>query len=475
MALVYLGLAWVHSTKARAAESVAETLASLQTEYSASLEELAANCERNTLTDEAQQTRARKPRLDPWRLHLVDPPAAVSSAQDEVSPLAADWRAAFDKLRKGQANKLFELAQRAIAEKQPSLGLELTLAALREDSDQAGARRVLGYQRSGDFWRTPFEIAQAKKGLQWHDEFGWLRQTEIERYEAGERRRGSRWISAEDDAAQHAEISKGWQIETEHYRVTTNHSLQAGVRLAGELEFLYRSWKQVFLRFHASDKDLLALFEGKPARGGKMRRHEVVYFRDRAEYQEHLRGSVPEDFVTTGIYIGDQKTAYFYDDPAIEDHTTLYHEATHQLFSETRSGVREPASKANFWIVEGVACYMETLARVEGGCTVGGNDGDRFLSARHWLTSGEFFVPLAELSSWGQDDIQRHEKIATLYSQSAGLTHFLMHYEHGQYRDAAIRLLEAIYTGRDTPGTLAELADVPFDTLDEQYRQFMQP
>ena len=39
------------------------------------------------------------------------------------------------------------------------------------------------------------------------------------------------------------------------------------------------------------------------------------------------------------------------------------------------------------------------------------------------------------------EKLQKDPKIATLYSQSAGLTHFLIHYDHGRYRDALVAYL----------------------------------
>jgi hypothetical protein len=69
--------------------------------------------------------------------------------------------------------------------------------------------------------------------------------------------------------------------------------------------------------------------------------------------------------------------------------------------------------------------------------------------------------------------LQQDPRIATLYSQAAGLAHFLIHYDGGRYRDALVAYLVAVYTGRATPTALAELTGVPFNVLDQQYRQFL--
>ncbi len=73
----------------------------------------------------------------------------------------------------------------------------------------------------------------------------------------------------------------------------------------------------------------------------------------------------------------------------------------------------------------------------------------------------------------GVEALQSHPEIAKLYSQSAGLTTFLMHYEGGRYRDALDRYLVAVYTGKADAGTLADLTGVGYDALDRQYRDFL--
>ena len=48
------------------------------------------------------------------------------------------------------------------------------------------------------------------------------------------------------------------------------------------------------------------------------------------------------------------------------DERTMYHKATHQLFQESRPVSPEVGHRANFWIIEGIAMYMESLPRKTG-------------------------------------------------------------------------------------------------------------
>ena len=73
----------------------------------------------------------------------------------------------------------------------------------------------------------------------------------------------------------------------------------------------------------------------------------------------------------------------------------------------------------------------------------------------------------------GVQDVQTHPQIAKLYSQIAGMTNFLMHYDDGRYRDALVVCLAAIYDGSQDPDILARTTGVNYAELDKQYKAYM--
>lgn len=468
------GAACLGVAAAREPDDLALARKALESKHQAALESLAAWCDGEGLDEQAAITRRWARPRDPQQLQLI-----VLSAADQATTLtgtesasAANWHERFWAQRRDQAEALFALARTALRQQQVSRAFELVLAAVRENPDHEAGRRMLGYQRYEGGWYTPFEIRRLRSGKVWHERFGWLPASHVERYENGERFVNGRWMTAEREAELRSDIRFGWRIETEHYDLLTNHSLEAGVRLGQRLEQLYRAWQQTFTGYYTSADQLAALFEGRgPSRRGETR-HRVVYFRDQGEYQLALRSILPADVETTGFYWGDRRTAYFYARDE-QDDGTLLHEATHQLFSETRPVVRDIGREANFWAVEGIACYMESFRQQDDTFLVGGSGAVRFRDARHRLLESNFYVPLVELNRHGMLSLQRDPDIRMLYSQSAGLMHFLMHYDEGRYRDALVAYLVAIYTGRDTPLTLAQLTGTPYDALDRQYREFM--
>ncbi|NLF09148.1 MAG: hypothetical protein GX594_14405, partial [Pirellulaceae bacterium] len=303
--------------------------------------------------------------------------------------------------------------------------------------------------------------------------FGWLPKARLQRYEQGERYLAGRWISTEEDARRHADISNGWDVETEHYAIRTNHSIEAAVAVGEKLETLYRLWSQLFIRYYCSQSDVIALFDGRAKPGAVARpKFQIVLFRDREDYNRALRPAMPNIGISTGVYVERTRRAHFFVGPECDDRT-LYHEATHQLFHESRPVAPDVGQKANFWIIEGIAMFMESLRQEDGFHVLGGFDDERVYAARYRLLHDSFYVPLGELVDFGMDQFQKDPQIAKLYSQSAGLTNFLVFHDGGRYRDAVVLYLLAVYTGRADRGSLARLASAGYADLDAQYREYL--
>lgn len=438
------------------------------------LAELAAICDTQKLPELAARTRQWIVPREPDKLYFFDlpeSPATVTSA-DSSDPRFAQWARRFQQLRDEQADKLYALAEQAVKDKRPSLAYELVLETARENPEHASARRLLGYVNKNGKWLTAFEGRQLAKGQVWDDQFGWLSKAHLERYRKGERYFQGRWLSAADEAAKRADIQQGWRIETDHFEVTTNHSQEEGVRMAQRLERLYAIWQQVFVRYLTSEAEVARRFAGAAPNFRDPKKHAVAYFRTREEYNQMLLPAQPQIAITLGIYFDSSQTAYFF---AGEEQSagTVFHEATHQLFQETKTVGPDVGKKNHFWIVEAIACYMETLTEHDGYWTLGGDNAGRLPAARQRLLVDNFYLPLAELTAMGRDDLQRHPNIARIYSQSAGLAAFLMHYDGGRYRDALVSYLDAVYSGKAAPQSLAEFAGRNYQQLDGDYRAFL--
>jgi hypothetical protein len=425
-----------------------------------------------------------------WR---PEPPATGSLlfiAPDEYAP-ASRAGDQFRESRDKYADALFELAKRAAAAGQLSLAFQWATETVRENPAHVEARRVLGYELHDGQWFTPYGVRMADAGKIWHPKLGWIAAVDLPRYEAGERLVGGRWVSADVDAERHADIQRGWQVRTDHFLVTTNHSLAAAAELAARLERLHQVWRQLFAGFYLPEHEVRQLFIGERQARGQTRPFRVYYHRNRDDYSAALRRRQPRIGETLGIYFDANREAHFFAGDSVEAGgspafstgeppvATLYHEAVHQLFQESRPATKMVGNLANFWIVEGVATYFESLTEHDDPTaglyfTVGEATAGRLPSARERLLVENFYVPLAQLNQMGKNDLQRHAEIAKVYSQAAGLAAFLMDADAGRYREPLVAYLTAVYAGRDEPDTLAAATGLSNEALDAAYRRFME-
>jgi hypothetical protein len=408
----------------------------------------------------------------------VLPDGEETSSLPEPTSDTEPWWEQLNGLRRGQADAVFALARRAADAGQRSLAFAWATEAVRENPDHADARRVLGYEQHDGQWLTEYAHRMAEAGKTWHPKYGWIAAGDVARYEAGERFDGGQWITAEDDARRHSRLDDGWQVRTDHFLVTTNHSLEAATELAARLERLHQVWRQLFAGFYLSEREVRQLFAGDRAARKRSQPLHVFYHRDRGQYDTALVRRQPRIAETLGIYFDVNREAHFFAGED-QDAGTLYHEAAHQLFQEARPVARHVGELANFWVIEGIATYFETLREHDdssGGpyYTIGEASAGRLPSARQRMLQDGYYLPLLRFVRLDKSDLQRRSDLAQLYSQAAGLTAFLMDGEQGRYREPLVRYLVSVYAGRDDARTLTRTTGRSYRALDAEYRQFLE-
>ncbi|HET6325492.1 MAG TPA: DUF1570 domain-containing protein [Planctomycetaceae bacterium] len=391
-----------------------------------------------------------------------------------------DLRVDFRDAQVKYAAELYRLSRKALSAGYPSYAYALVQEVVRQDSDHASARRILGYKLRNKEWLTPYAAERLEKGYVWDERFGWLRKQDVERYKAGQRLYLGRWMSADKESEIRRDFRHAWEARTDHYRVHTNLSLERGVEIAKSLEQFHDFFMQTFAAFFSTPDQMAKLFQTSGPNSNLMIRrdpYDVDYFRTRQEYVDRLKNQFPQIDMTNGLYYTRDRVAYFFFNPDQKEQDTLFHEATHQLFYENLRASRMVALEANFWIVEGIACYMESYHAENGQCSVGDPHHIRIQNARERVVLDNYYVPLERFVAMGMNAFQKSPDIRKNYSQAAGLAHFFMHYEGGRYRDALIEHLAEIYhtTGRQRAivKSLDELTGVSFADLDRQYVEYM--
>lgn len=453
--------------------------ADLWTEYSGHLQRLVDYCESKQLSEGAEEVRRYLVPPDPTTIRAASLPTRIEAdPADAASEDERYWRTQLRYRRREYGKQLYLLSRRALHSGHPGFAYDLVREIAHHDSDHQKARELLGYTQFGDEWITPFAKKMLQKGYVWHDQFGWLPKAHVSRYESGERNVDGRWMSQDKEEEIRRDFAYAWEIRTDHYLIRTNFSLERGVELGRALEDFYVFFHQTFAGFFNEPEQLQKLFDGSsPAARTNSRPYTVHYYRSRDEYVERLEKVFPSIKVTNGIYLTRDRTAHFYHDPAGDNAATLFHEATHQLFFESHLQDRPIGESAHFWIIEGIACYMESFRRDRGEFSVGDPRYIRFAGARMNYLDQKYYVPLQEFSSLGMREFQSAPMLAKNYTQASGLAHFFMQYEGGRYRDALVAHLAQLYSGnarkREHAQNLAELTHVEFDELDRQYGEFL--
>lgn len=488
-----MGTVNAYDAESRSLELLKRQYQTKHDEFAGQMRDLAAFCEQNSFFSDAEQIRQRasdlqgKPDLDELPNRVLPP------LSREGSPVELQWRTKLRSLEEQYAIDLYQLARRAIAQRHASFAYQLVRELVYHNPDHDKGRELLGFVRHQGEWTTPFSRTMQVRGFVDHPEFGWIPKINVERYEKGERLFNGRWMPIEKEAVLRREFRNGWEIETEHFAIKTNHSLEKGVEIGRRLELFHRFFMREYAAFFSTPLQMQKLFgAGAVTMGTQRDRHQIYYFSNREEFVEVLKAKQQGVLIATGFYLPQERTSFFYydDDPqeAEANQETIFHEVTHQLLGESSRKRIDVGERNNFWVIEGIACYMESFdidipqdGSAEPKMSIGDPTHPRIYWARHKALVDSYYVPLERFVLYGKTKFQSAPDNDTLhawYSQSTGLVHFFMHYQDGIYRDAFIDYLSQVYSPidrvRTNPESLEVLTGVPFSTLDTQYLEYLE-
>ncbi len=421
--------------------------AKLDEAFASTLKDLAKRCDELQRPDLAKEAREWLIARDPDRTYLFLPEQSVAAKPaNEAKPpkdepreeaIARHFRRRFMAARKEQADGLVKLAEKAIATGEADQAYRWLNEALREDPDQAIARRALGYRLVNGRWRLPQGQPRAAQGKAPQRLLGFLPR-------------------------------RHWRVESEHFLLLTDHSSRAGIDAVRGLEDTYALWRQVFFDYWSNGAQLKQRMESTGAPRRSLRKYSVVLFRDREKYLSVVAANQPQLAKTVGIYDDKKRTAYFY---VGGDNTlaTRNHEATHQFFSESTGRTENVGVRHNFWVVEAVALYMESLQDHNGYYTVGGRDDNRTQFARYRAYNERFYMPLDELTTLSRSQLQSHDELRRLYSQSAGIAGYLLNRAGRPRRAAFLEYVRDVYQKRSDEKSLQTRLQDELKNVDREY------
>ena len=443
-------------------------------------EELARWCDSRSMTLEAAVTRRRVFPSADYELVLPKRPVqSFLSLPEDATKQQTEW---FDRLRRIQTssgNELLEQAQSLARAGKGYRAVRTVLRAACADPDNDQIRALFGETLRDGRWLNQGQIERLQQGQVDHPDYGWVAKEDIPRYESGEILYRGRWLSAEEVSRQKKPIS--WQVQTDHFKITTSISLSEAVRIGRLLEDFHDFWFFSFPESSMTEKEAAGFVLGKglPQR----KRHQVKVFRNRGEYLTAATRLDPTAVVSSGGYLPAVRSIYIYPSEDPNDtplETMLFHEATHQLFAESPIASRALSRqrltagvRGNYWVLESIAVYLETFQSLPDRCRAGGTRSLRFVRAKERLHEPEGLLPLQKVVSLGKEEFQSSGRLPALYTESAGLGHFLFHADGGRFAPVFRELLTRVYSLRDTPEDLAQLTGLSFENLDTAFRGYL--
>ena len=424
--------------------------------------------------EDAARVRTSIDPPDVRALPLRWPAERVLPEPGEVPPADRPVYEAELAARRELATRVYRLAREAVREKRVAEAFRLTHWAAALDPDNESVRRALGFERDGKVWTTPFRRQRAADGDVWDDRFGWLPKSHVARYEAGERFAGGQWVTPESERQLRSRFDSGWAVETEHFRVRTNASLETAVTLASELEdfrtFFVRNYTVLFDSPRRAASILVS------PTGRRSKRHDVHVFATREEYVQTLAPKQRGVEVSRGVYLPEDRVAYFFASEDAELLETLYHEVSHQLLYEADRRGTDVGGRRGYWAVEGFACYLESFESDGVTATATHPRQNRVQHAAELVAEGKAPRSLAEFDALGKRaflNTPDMDLLVARYAYATGLTHFFLNFEGGRYRDGFLTYLRTLYEPGARVRPLEQVLGVPAGQVDMEYRSYI--
>ncbi len=270
------------------------------------------------------------------------------------------------------------------------------------------------------------------------------------------------------------------RYETEHFAMLSDATPTRATEVIREMERFYLVWTQFFFplwreREHWDRTETTPQSRSNPTPA----KHAVVLFADSVHYSDYLKGEAPGVEQSTGFYSDLKRITFLHDaGSSAESSKTRQHELTHQLLSEATDGRPRlrPGERREFWVVEGIACYMESIHFFESGiATIGGWQAERLQFARHRVFALGDQFNLSRANAEGRLQVQRQTDLSRWYSFASVHTHRIIDADHGQGLIDLLSRLAAIYQLRVTSFTPSdEAAPIKQAILDEALIQYLQ-
>lgn len=359
--------------------------------------------------------------------------SSIPSSAVHPELLQSPYADAFAAARNETARRALRGAVRSAESNEGELALGLLWRAIREEPNNPQARRLIGLP-NGNTTR-----ATVRPGREAPAVLGWPPRSFL-------------------------------VAQSKHFRIYSTASKRSTTELVEDLERFFEVWSQIFFQQWTTDQQLCDNISTQKPIGLPNVLCDVVLFGDRESYIRMFGAENPAARQSTGYYSPDKKLTLLFDGEDA-DSETRYHEVTHQLLQEaTPTVVNAPGKQSGFWIVEGIASYVESIWFHDSFATVGGWQAPRLQYSRARILPTKNAPTLESIMGLGTEEFQSNAELAALYSTIAAYTHMLM--SEDETRKHLLKYLKSVYQGRISPELL--LALFSERKSDQQLIEFLQ-
>ena len=427
-------------------------------DFALKLKGLAEWCAEKGFGENAREFRDKAKELGPAIEGELPQAADVTPSDADKAALAAKKKAVYD----AHAGELFDLGATCFKAGLVGRSYDMVWEIIKYSPDHAVARRILGQTKYDGEWMDIWEAGQLKRGRIFSDQYGWVTKTDLAKYEKDFMPLPPKgWLPRDQVEEIRGKWASGWEFDTEHYHIKSNTSLVDAIAFSERCEQNYKLFFRVYIGYFSSKNQGEMLFGNK--RDSKLMK--VNYYATKEDFK---RLSAAPDFAA-GVYMPMFKTAHFYKIDSASDTRVLKHEATHQLFAESR---RVSQSQHGAWVVEAAATYMETCDRVGGEVIAQGRKALWVQQFKQVLKSNQA-VALKDFDQLSYEGFLGKGAMVS-YPEAASLACFLMEADDGNYRERFVDYIEAFYCGKlNVAGQLDKYIGVSYLDLDEQFRAYI--
>ncbi|OHB69915.1 MAG: hypothetical protein A2W23_06120 [Planctomycetes bacterium RBG_16_43_13] len=244
-----------------------------------------------------------------------------------------------------------------------------------------------------------------------------------------------------------------YELQTDHFTIHIDVPEEDGIKAAQNLEYLLDTMCKVL------NMDKSKWTERKPC----------YLFKDIKKFQQ-VRNSVGGPGMAVHGWADSSGKLYCYVNG--RGYAGLYwtylHEGCH-LILNVLLGDNTPKNSADYWVVEGIACYMGSLKNKGDGTFTFGKENHSMLKKTYENKKEQ----VAEMISWNEAKFYGKPDRGNYYVVGYGVCHYLFNVESGRYKNRFGEYIKTIYQGGGSAGVFEKTIGISPKDIQEKLKGYI--